>query len=202
MLVLAALPIVARGAPPSRSLTMTAKPNPVVYGRTTAISGRLVGDKAAGKNVTLRRDPFPFTGFGNAGSATASASGAYSFTQKPLVNTRFQTKQGKTESTVLTVLVRIRTSLRVSDSKPAAGQRVRFSGKACPKHNGTRVRIQRRRANKRWRTVARARLRDGKTCSVYRRRLRVLRDGTYRVVVPADADHARGTSRKRRLNVP
>ena len=63
------------------------------------------------------------------------------------------------------------------------------------------MRIQRRTAAGAYRTVRRTKLRAATRCSVYSRRLRVYREGTYRVTSD-DADHARGFSRARFLNTP
>ena len=60
--------------------------------------------------------------------------------------------------------------------------------------------IQRRTSTGTFATVRRTRLRAASRCSVYSRRLRVFRDGTFRVVVAADASHARGFSRTRSLD--
>ena len=182
------------------NLTIAANPNPVVFGRTTTISGRLNGPDNGGKVVTLRGDGYPFGGFQNLGTAVTNAQGDYSFAQTPSVNTRYQARQGNTESAVLNVLVRIRTSLRVSDSTPRRGQLVRFSGRACPDHHGALVRIQ-RLTRRGWTTLRRTRLRDARRCSAYTRRMRVYRDGRYRAVVVRDADHANGISPRRLVDV-
>lgn len=93
-------------------------------------------------------------------------------------------------------------TLRVDDSRPRRGQRVRFFGSVRPAHDGRTVRLQRRGSGGRYRTVARVRLRDaGDARSTYSRRLRVYRDGIYRARVPADGDHLTGTSRRRRVVV-
>ena len=182
------------------ALSIAAKPNPVVYGRSTVISGRLTGQNKSGQNVVLREDPYPFAALANTGSATTDAQGDYSFTRRPLVSTRFQVRQGSTDSAVVTVGVRIRTGLSVSDRTPRPGQVVRFSGRACPEHDGAVVRIQ-KLTRRGWVTVRRTLLRDAGTCSVYSRRLAVRRDGTYRAVVRGDADHLSGISRRRTLDV-
>jgi plastocyanin len=96
----------------------------------------------------------------------------------------------------------MRVTLRVDDARPKRGQRVRFFGSVQPPHDGRVVRLQRRGSGGRYRTVARARLRDaGDTRSTYSRRLRIFRDGIYRARVPADGDHLTGTSRRRRVDV-
>jgi hypothetical protein len=212
-LAIAAFPVAAGahhrpghgGGPGGVGLTVAAKPNPVVFGRSVALSGRLTGRNNSGKTVQLQADAFPYEGnFLNVGSDATSTSGAWATTHRPAVNTRYRSRQGSTVSAFLLVRVRIRTSLRLSDRTPRAGRRVRFYGRACPQHDGARVRIQRRTRTRRWRTVRRTRLRDipGSTCSRYSRRARIFRDGTFRaVVVSPDADHANGISRRRRIDV-
>src|SRR5205085_1878224 len=166
----------------------------------------LTGNNHAGKTVVLQQDPYPYDHFNNAGLTTTTASnGSYSFTVHPPRNTRYRTKVGGTTSSVVTELVRIRVSLRLSDSTPAAGHRVRFFGRACPQHDGATVKIQRfSKTLHRWVTKRRTVLLNivGSTCSRYSRRLRVFHDGTFRtVVIPNDKDHARGFSRHRFINV-
>jgi hypothetical protein len=185
------------------NLTLAAQPTTVTFGRAVTLSGKLTGANNAGRQVNVRSDPFPFDTFDNAGSATTNAQGDYTLAQSPTVNTRYQARSGNEESAIVTVLVRPRVSLRLSDSTPRRGQRVRFSGRVCPEHDGSRVAIQ-RRSRAGFRTVARATLRDipGATCSRYARRLRVRRDGTYRAVIRGHGDHATGVSPRRRANVP
>lgn len=188
-------------SPGAESLTVAAEPNPVVYGGSVSIDGRLTSAARAGKNVVLESDPFPFENdFSNVASSTTAASGNYAFTQQPGLHTRYRVRQGNLLSPVVTVLVRIRLGLRVSDRTPDRGERVRFFGRACPEHVGSLVRVQ-RRASGRWITVARTRTRTATRCSSYSRRVRVFRDGLYRTTVAGHDDHARGISRTRFLDV-
>jgi len=208
-----ALPVIAQAdhkpdhkrppSPPAKAdLTIAAQPNPTVFRGATVISGRLKGPNNAGKPVVLRADEFPYgTGVRDVATTTTNAKGAYTFTGAPVRNTSYQAVIGTAVSQALLVKVRIRMSLRVSDATPRVGQIVRFRGRACPAHDGRRVRIQRRTAAGAYRTVRRTKLRAATRCSVYSRRLRVYRDGTYRVTSD-DADHARGFSRARFLNTP
>lgn len=184
------------------ALTLAGEPNPVLAGRTLVLSGKLSGMNSSGQNVALRSDPFPFDMFGNAGSATTDAGGKFSLVQRPTLNTRYQARSGNEESEAVTVLVRPRIGLRLSDSTPRRRQRVRFSGRVCPEHDGSLVAIQRRSASG-FRTVGRARLRDvpGSTCSRWARAFRLVRDGRFRVVLRGHADHASGISRSRVANV-
>jgi hypothetical protein len=167
------------------------------------LSGKLTGQNSETRPVTIEQDPFPFDTFIPAGTATTNATGDWTIAHSPTVNTRYRARSGGNESPVVTVLVRPAISLRASDYTPAVGQRVRFSGRLCPEHDGARVALQRRTASGDWRTIRRPLLRDiaGSTCSRFSRALRPRRDGRFRVRFGGDADHAAGNSRVRRLNV-
>ena len=202
---LVALPLAAPGKPPkppkqNKGLTLAAAPNPVVFGRATVLSGRLTGKNHAGQSVALQADPYPYDGFSGAATAVTGSNGAFSFQQRPRLNTRFKVRQAGTESALVTVLVRFRTSLRLSDSTPKAGRRIRFYGRSCPTHDGARVAVQ-RRTSAGWRTAKRTTLRSATRCSVYSTRFAVRRDATYRAVAAGDAAHARGISPRRRVDV-
>jgi hypothetical protein len=187
---------------PGSTLSIAAKPSPVVFGRTSVISGKLVGTNVSGQTVTLRSDPYPYDKFANAGTTTTSATGDYAFAQKPTVNTRYQARIGGLESAIVTLPVRPAVSLRLSDYTPKRGQRVRFAGRVCPQHDGAVLALQRRSAGK-YRTVRRTTLRDipGSTCSSYKRTIRLFRDGRWRAVIGHHADHATGLSRSRVADV-
>jgi hypothetical protein len=207
LLVAAAAPVSAgathkpgHGTAPAESLTIAAKPNPIVYGGAVDLTGKLTAADDTNRNVILESDPFPYDVFVNEGNVSTNAGGQYSFTERPGVNTRYRVRQGNLVSPVVTVSVRIRLGLRVSDATPDRGERVRFYGRACPEHVGALVRIQRRLPG-RWVTVARTRTVDATGCARYSRRVRVFRDGSYRTTVAGDEDHARGISRTRFLDV-
>jgi hypothetical protein len=180
------------------NLMLAAAPNPVKFGRSVTLSGKLTGANNSGKPVGLFADPFPYDTFHKVTSATTSATGDYSTTQKPSVNTRYKASQGGNQSAIITVLVRPAVSLRLSDSTPRRGQRVGFSGRVCPQHDGSSLSIQ-RRYSKGYRTIRKTTLRDipGSTCSSYRKAFRVSRDGRFRTVIGSHADHAKGISRSR-----
>jgi hypothetical protein len=200
-----AIPAAATAAPPTpHQLTIAAQPNPVVFGQSVAITGKLTGDDSAGEDVTLREDPFPFGNFANFGSTTTAADGTYKFTAKPTVNTKYQANaksKAPAESPELTVLVATRVGFVVGDLTPKVGQTVTFKGRVYPPHDGQTVLLQRRNANG-WKTIATIPLVDaGDAYSYYSRKRTVTRDGAFRVIKPADADHARGRSIKRTLTV-
>jgi hypothetical protein len=192
---------------PANGVTIAAAPNPVTFGKATVVSGTVTGPNAAGVVVDLEQTPSPFTApFTKTGqTATTDATGNYTFTVTPTANVRYQVT-AKTSPPVTSanvqVNVRKRVSFRVNDRSIHRGQRVRFFGTVKPAHDGLVARIQRRKAGK-WRTVAKTTLRKSTTAgqSRYSKRMRVYRTGVYRVRVPADADHLRGTSRKRKITV-
>ena len=202
---LGAVPLAAHAAKPPKppksapgNLTLAAAPNPVKFGRSVTLSGKLTGANNSGKPVGLFADPFPYNSFTKVTTATTSATGDYSTTQKPSVNTRYKASQGGNQSAIITVLVRPAVSLRLSDYTPKRGQRVRFSGRVCPQHDGSSVSIQ-RRYSRGYRTIRKTTLRDipGSACSRYRKTVRVSRDGRFRTVIGSHADHAKGISRSR-----
>jgi hypothetical protein len=205
-LLVAAAPAVATHRPghggPAR-LTAGAKPPTVTFGSATVVSGRLSGANSGGQRVTLTEDPFPYgDGYVNPLTATTGANGSYSLRTVPASNRNYRvTARGQTAFTG--VRVRMRVSLSVSDSTPARGQRVRFSGSVAPRHDGRTVLVQRRSVTGRWVTVRRTSLRPATgDRSRYSTGLRIRRTATYRTRVRADGDHLAGTSRTRVLRVP
>lgn len=181
---------------------------PIVWARSTRITGKVTGSGNSAVVLDLQADPYPFDdgGFATVASGITDANGDYRFLAQPREHTRYRvvakTSPPVTSAAAL-VRVRLRVSFRVSDRTPRSGQLVRFAGTVCPEHDGKLAYIQRRTSTGSYRTVARARLRDtGGECSNYARRLRIRRDGVYRVKVPSrDQDHSTGLSRRLRLDV-
>jgi hypothetical protein len=194
--------------------TIAAKTNPVVYGSPTTISGVVTGKHASGATVTLQGDPYPYTGpFSKVKTTTATSTGQYTFRVSPSLNTTYQVvahTAPQATSPKLIVRVRVKITLQVSTTKPAAGQRVRFSGFVLPAYNGKSVLIQRKSATG-WKTVTSAKLIAGtpvKTVfgmtprSTYHKRLGVLRSGTYRAYFnPRDGRLLANASKLRKLIV-
>ena len=189
------------------AITIAAKPAIVVFTNTTTLSGRLSGAKA-GVVVRLEQDSTrPYgDGYTPTGNTVAVANnGMYAFTVKPLLNTQYRVVAQAAPlvtSAATLVRVRMRVGLTASDLTPARRSLVRFSGSVSPAHDGRTVSIQKRSSSGRFLTVARTTLRDaGEARSTYSRRVRVSRDGVYRVKVTGDADHINGISRLRTLTV-
>ena len=196
----------ANAKPPKGQVTITDSPKVITFGQQATISGKLTGPKMSGVSVQLQQQQAPYTGgFHNFLTTTTNAQGQYSFTVGPLLNTKYRVmaKAGPTvTSAEITLPVRFKVTLRLSDTTPTAGQRVRFSGICAPKHNGALVYIQRRSATGAWHTVRRTTLKDTTgDRSKYSRRIRISRTGTFRARVLHDTLHATGTSRAKTAHV-
>ena len=195
--------------PGANTVTITVAPGLVTYGRTVVISGQVTGPKNVGVTVNLQQTPFPFTApFKDAGvaAATTDATGKYSFTITPLAATRYQVV-AKTSppvtSAAVQVAVRYSVGLSVNHTRVHRGRSVRFYGSVKPAHDGLKARIQRKTKSGAYKTITTATLKHSTVAgrSTYSKRLRVYATRVYRVQVRADADHATGNSRTRRVRV-
>ncbi|HYI19349.1 MAG TPA: fibronectin type III domain-containing protein [Solirubrobacteraceae bacterium] len=195
------------GAP---GVTLAADKAAVTFGNPVTLTGAVTGNGAGGARVALAQQLYPFsTPFADVGEVTADGAGAFSFTATPAIATRYRVEAKSSPpvtSAEVTVGVRVRVGLKVSDKTPRRGQRVRFSGLVTPAHDGTVVKLQ-RRTREGWKTRRTPTLKaatplDGVARSKYSTRLRVRSTGRYRaVVVPTDGDHLRGVSPRKRLRV-
>jgi hypothetical protein len=194
--------------PAGTAITIAAKSSMLVFSGATTLSGRLNGTGASGVAIRLESDdsrPYgdSYKAAGNA--ATTSNNGSYSIAVKPLINTQYRVvalASPPVTSPAKLVSVRPLVGLRLSDTTPARGSLVRFSGSVFPAHDGRSVSIQRRLSTGGFVTVARTALRDaGDAKSAYSRRVRVSRSSVYRVKVTGDGDHVNGFSRMRSIAV-
>jgi hypothetical protein len=193
---------------PNPNLSIKADPNPVRFGRTVTISGRLRGNDNTGKTIELEANEYPFSGqFAREETATTDAQGDYSFQVQPDRHTQYRSvaKLNPDEtSEVITVRVRKQITRTVDDRTPARGQMVTFSGLVRPAHDDMTVFIQRRRPTGTWKTMATTTLEHvgpGDESS-YSQDVEIRRDGVWRTKVKADADHLGNRSRRIRLDVP
>jgi hypothetical protein len=184
------------------AVTIAAVPNPIVFGQATTIAGLVRGAHAAHATVTLQRATSAAGPFVNLAATTADPKGGFSFAGvRPAANTYFRAVANGVTSAQLLVPVRFRITLAVSTHRPRRGHLVRFYGRVAPRHDGLLVQIQRLGSDRRWHTVARARLRSATgNSSAYSRRLRA-RSGLYRAIVGPDSHHARGFSGAVRIRV-
>ena len=205
---LSAAVALAPGQAPAQSsthtVTLAAAPTVITFGGTTVLSGQLVGADNAGVKVDLHQDPFPFGDLKNAGmNATTDANGNYTFSVKPELLTRYQvTAKAKPQVSSPSVDVNVRPLLAfaVNDATAKRGQRITFSGTVTPVHSGT-VLLQRRIGKGSFRTIARPTLVVANNAASFVHNARVRRTATYRFRIAAHADHARGTSPKRKVRV-
>ena len=193
-----------KGSPTISALD--AKPNPLVFGSATVLSGRLSGQGSSGVTVRLEADDTrPFgDGYKEVSRGTSDNGGRFQFNVKPPKNTQYrvvaQASPPLTTAPRL-VLVRYKVGLRVSTQHPRKGSKVRFYGTVLPPKDGATASIQRRSPTGRWVTVSRATLTDaGSVYSRYSKQITVRSDGTYRVKMPGDADRVNGFSRSLALD--
>jgi hypothetical protein len=204
LVVAVALAVTSEGEaqkPPKPGVTLKASAEQVTFSTPVALTGKVKGAKQA-MTVTLERRAANATTFAAAATATTDANGDFSFAQRPAQSSVYRVTSGTASSPEVAVAVAPLVGLRVGDSTPRKGQRVRFKGTVRPQHDGTRVAIQRKRADGTWATVRTAALRDaGNAYSRYSKRIRIRRSGTFRTVIAAHADHAEGVSRERALTI-
>lgn len=177
----------------------------MTFGQSIAISGQLKTNDKSGKSVELQERPYGQNAFKTVQTNTTGTNGAYSFTGKPGVTTRYRViarVSPALTSSEVDVPVRFKVTLRLSDYTPGLGRLVKFSGSVLPPHDGRIVYIQKRTSTGGWKGIARTKLRDAGTArSAYSRRIRISQDGVFRARVVRDADHATGTSASKRATV-
>lgn len=181
-------PALGKPGPSTTSVTIAASANPIGIGSSTQLTGQVTGKKAAGAKIDLQAEPSPSTAFSTVSTTTADAAGHYTFTVAPGVNTVYHVvarSAPSATSSALLIKVRVKVTLRVSTTKPAMGQLVRFSGFVLPAYNGRTVLIQRKTATG-WKTIAQAKLTAATPLgriarSKYAKRIRFSKRHVYRV---------------------
>src|SRR5215212_2927849 len=193
---------VSAAKPGSGELTITASKSQVTFSKSVVIAGQLKTAPVAAQQVELEATEFPFNNFNKVATATTDASGNYSFTVTPNKSTRYRVvtvTKPKTTSSEAQVNVAIKVTRRVSDSTPARGKRVRFSGLVAPALAGRPVTIERRAADGSWKVAATT---TANAESKYAKRIKIRRNGTYRATVAGtDAGLLTGHSRRIKLRV-
>lgn len=189
----------------SGAITLAPETTTVTFGSTARLAGSYFGESPAGIGIALQQSPFPFKDpFAQVAGATTGVDGGFAFSVKPGQTTRFQAVSSTdpvATSTATLVAVRPRLTLRLSNSKPAAGARVRFRGSLAPAHTGSRVVIERSSGGGRYREVARPRLRRASPLSTFEAPVRVTRSALFRARFVPDGDHVAAASPALRVRV-
>lgn len=182
------------------TLLIAGVPNPVVFGSPFTVEGTLSGTGAAGHEVELQVDPFPYVGgFSPVGNPElTSATGGFSFPYVGLdLNAQLRVVTvGKPEVASPVILERV--AVRVSLHVRSTGRRgfARLYGTVTPAENGALVGFQLLRPGRslnKGGTVLRA---DTVTSSRFSRVVRVQR-GLYEALVQVAADGAHVSSYSR-----
>jgi hypothetical protein len=190
--------------PQPLAITLSANPNPALFGATTTLFGQLTGTGGPGTSVVLQQNAFPYTsGFQNVGNAQVTdKSGNFSFAVLALTsNTQFRvvTSDRKTTSAIVTVGSAVIVRLGVKH-KVRRHHLLRFAGTVSPAEDGALYAVQRKKGST-WVTVAGASLHHYKADrSRYAKRVRIAHSGTYRIFVGVnDGAHTSNSSSTRHI---
>lgn len=123
-------------------LTIQASADPIAFGESVTIGGKLQG--GANQPVTLLARGRHQHGFAHIEQATTNGAGEYSFpAQSPINNTFYRVISAGQASAVLYEGVKDVLSAQVSATTVAAGQAVTFTGTVSPDHSGHTIYLER-----------------------------------------------------------
>jgi hypothetical protein len=181
-------------------LTITASADPIAFGQSVTISGRIApGVKAP---VTLLARTARQRGFAPVAEVSSDAAGSYSFpAQSPLNSTFYKVRAGGRVSAVLYEGVRDTLTAAVSPASVQAGQALTFSGTVGPDHSGHVIYLERQNATGTgFHVVALARVGPG---SAYTIQHTVYDPGTkvFRVKIPGGPENEGAASAPFTINV-
>lgn len=127
-------------------LTIQASADPISFGESVAISGKLEG--GAGQFVTLLARGRHQRGFARIAQVQANGAGEYTFpAQSPINNTFYRVTSSHEASAVLYEGVKDLLSAQVSASTIASGQPVLVTGTVAPDHTGHAIYLERQNAH-------------------------------------------------------
>ena len=186
-------------AVPLRISTLTASPNPLVFGESLLVNGSLAGAGSADHEVVLQANPFPYTsGFKDIGSIeSTNATGGFSFTIGGLSQSaqlRVVTLGAPAlTSPIATEQVALRVRLHARRTRRRGI--VRLYGTVTPPEPGTRVALQWLKPGHAPITVTRVVVRLRRGTAQFNFLLRVRHRGLYRaLVIPPSGAHASNQS--------
>jgi hypothetical protein len=198
---------VLKTKPQPLGLALAATPNPVPFGAPTVLAGTLTGTGAAGREILLQSNPFPYTqGFmPTTNVQLTNAEGQFAFPLLSLgLNTQFRVlipDKPAVASPIVTVGVAVRVATYTSARRVRTGRTVRFFGTVRPARAGAQYAIQNLRG-KRWVTVAGG-ITHGTAGGVsrYAKRVKIRRGGAYRVFVAiVDGNYVSSAGREVRIS--
>jgi hypothetical protein len=179
--------------------TLTASPNPMVFGESLLVNGSLAGTGSADHKVVLQANPFPYTsGFKDIGSVeSTNTTGGFSFT----IGGLSQSAQLRVvtlgvpalASPIVTEQVALRISLRARHTRRRGF--VRLYGTVTPPEPGARVALQWLKPGHAPITVSRAVVSLKRGTAQFNFLLHVRHRGLYRAfAIPASGAHASNQS--------
>jgi hypothetical protein len=186
----------------SRTVTLAASDAKVEAGDEVTLNGQIVSSNSScedGEFVRIRRRVHGTDTFADFGSATSDAEGLYETTITASVNADYvavapaHDNCAEATSQSVTVLAKVKVSIKVNDFTPEKGTEVVIKGKVTPNHRGTKVTLQRKKGG-RWVKVAKDELNRR---SRYRFEIDAdwAKDRRFRVRwMEADSDHETGIS--------
>jgi hypothetical protein len=181
----------------------------LVYGASVQVRGQLLDavdvTPVAGKPVALYARTSSTAPWVKKATATTDAAGAVALSRTPSRNTTYQWRyagdsdHGPAATALLPIAVATKVSSAFDDATIRLGKSARLHGRVAPSHAGRTVYLQRRLSDG-WHTVRSMAL---SSTSGYSFTFKPSRTGkfVYRVVRPADSDHAKGISATRTLTV-
>lgn len=127
-------------------LTIQASADPIAFGESATIVGKLEG--GANQTVTLLARGRRQHGFARIAQVQANSSGEYAFAaQSPINNTFYRVTSAREASAVLYEGVKDALTAQVSATEVPAGQPVTFTGTVSPDHSGHVIYLERQNAN-------------------------------------------------------
>jgi hypothetical protein len=148
-------------------LTIQASADPIAFGESVTISGKLGG--GANQLVTLLARVRHQHGFARIAQTTTNGAGEYSFPeQSPINNTFYRVTSTAQASAVLYEGVKDVLSAQVSASTIAAGQAVTFTGAVSPDHTGHAIYLERQSVDGNFHVIAVGQVGAGSVYSIGR----------------------------------
>lgn len=194
------------GPTTNRTVTMSVDKSSVVAGRKVTFSGQILsGDQSCTDNefVQIRRRVFGTTTYEDILTTASDAQGRFTFTRRVVKSADYTATATAHDqcrdatSGEVTVEVKVRMQIVVSDKTPDRGDRIKIKSSVRPQHDRTTLLLQRKKG-RRWVTVDRDKINRRSVGSFVVRAN--FRQRTFRTKWKSqDAEHATNTSTKRTI---